>query len=128
MSGFLANGYLPECHVSHVSANDKDANEMILGTAHRSPGISLKTEKKGRKTSARRPPMKAVRPVITSNAVPSLQMRSIGPHSMSGREKEGKKESTGEYYFFKKNSLSYEFVMDITLQSDMDNACLFVVC
>ena len=25
-------------------ANDKDDNEMILGTVHRSPGICLKTE------------------------------------------------------------------------------------
>jgi hypothetical protein len=39
--------------------------------------------------------MKAVRPVITSNGVPYLQMRSVGSHSTSGREKEGKKEWTG---------------------------------
>ena len=36
--------------------------------------------------------MKAVRPVITSNGVPYLQMRLVGLHSMSEREKEGKKE------------------------------------
>ena len=34
----------------------------------------------------------AVRPVITSNGVPFLQMRSVGSHSTSGREKEGIKE------------------------------------
>ena len=40
--------------------------------------------------------MKAVRPVIAANGVPYLQMRSIGSHSTSGREKEGKKERTGK--------------------------------
>ena len=29
--------------------------------------------------------MKAVRPVIASNGVPYLQMRSVGSHSTSGR-------------------------------------------
>ena len=38
--------------------------------------------------------MKAVRPVITSNGVPSRQMRLVGSHSMSGREMKGKKERT----------------------------------
>ena len=45
-----------------------------------------------RKTSARRPSTKAVRPVIASNGVTCLQMRSIGSHSTSGREKEENKE------------------------------------
>ena len=45
---------------------------------------------KPQKTSARRPSNEgAVRPVITSNEVPFLQMRSVGSHSTSGREKEG---------------------------------------
>ena len=39
--------------------------------------------------------MKTVRPDITSNEVPYLQMRLIGSHSMSGREKAGKKERMG---------------------------------
>ena len=43
------------------------------------------------KTSARRPSMKAVRSVV---GVPYLQMRSVGSHSTSGMEKEGKKERT----------------------------------
>ena len=34
-------------------------------------------------------------PVITSNEVPYLQMRPVGLHSMSEREKKGKKEMTG---------------------------------
>ena len=36
--------------------------------------------------------MKNVRPVIASNEVPYLQMRSVGSHSRSGRENKGKKE------------------------------------
>ena len=34
----------------------------------------------------------AVRPVIVSNEVPFLQMRPVGSHSTSEREKEGNKE------------------------------------
>jgi hypothetical protein len=41
--------------------------------------------------------MKAVRRVIASKGVPYLQMRLVGSHSMSGREKEGNKERTGPY-------------------------------
>ena len=36
--------------------------------------------------------MNAVRPVIASNGVPYLQMRSVVSYSTSGREKEGNKE------------------------------------
>ena len=39
--------------------------------------------------------MKAARPVIASNGVPSLQMRSEGSHSTSGREEEIKKDGWG---------------------------------
>ena len=38
--------------------------------------------------------MKAVWPVIVSNGVPLLQMRSVGSHSQSEREKEGNEERT----------------------------------
>ena len=41
--------------------------------------------------------MKAVRPIIASNRICHLQMRSVGSHSTSGREKEGNKERTGNY-------------------------------
>ena len=34
--------------------------------------------------------LKALRPVITSNERPYLQMKSVGAYRMSGREKEGK--------------------------------------
>ena len=64
---------------------------MILGAVHRSPGCG-----NPQKTSARRPSDEgAVRPVIGSNGFPFLQMRSIGSHSTSGREKEGNEERTG---------------------------------
>ena len=36
--------------------------------------------------------MMAVRPVIASNGVPSLQIMSVGSHSTLAREKEGKQE------------------------------------
>ena len=53
-----------------------------------------------RKTSARRRSDEgAVRPVIASNKDPFLQMRSVGSHSKSGREKEGKKEGEGKDIF-----------------------------
>ena len=40
--------------------------------------------------------MKILRPIIASNEVPYLQMTSVGSHSTSGREKEGKKGRTGK--------------------------------
>ena len=44
-----------------------------------------------RKTPARRPcDERAGRPIIASNGVHFLQIRSVGSHSTSGREKEGK--------------------------------------
>ena len=38
--------------------------------------------------------MKAVRPVIASNEVPYLQIRLVGMHSTSGKDKEEMKERT----------------------------------
>ena len=52
--------------------------------------------------------MKAVRPVIASNGVPYLQMRSVGSLSTSGREKDGKKERYDRIVLLKKNLLSIE--------------------
>ena len=80
---------------SRLSTNDKGDNEIIPGAVHKSLGIYL-TAKKTPKNPARRPSMKAVRPVILSNGVPSLQMRSVVSHSTSGIEKEAKKERTEE--------------------------------
>ena len=79
LSGFLAKGHVALSVASVTSvANDKGDNEMILGAVHRSPGISLVSDEG------------AVRPFIASNGVPFLQMRSVGSHSTSGREREGK--------------------------------------
>ena len=75
-------------------ANDKRGNEMIPD-AQISWSL-LYGRGKSRKTSARRPSVeRAVRPVIATNYLPFLQMRSVGQHSTSGKEKEGKKESIG---------------------------------
>jgi hypothetical protein len=69
---------------------------MNLGTVHRSPGIFLTAEGNSKKTSARRPTYDGVvRPVIASNGVPFLQIMSVRSHSMTGREKEGKKALMG---------------------------------
>ena len=88
----LQSGCLAKCHfvpsVASVTsvANDKGDNEMKLRAVNRSPAFALQM----RKTSARRPSDEGtVRPVITSNGVPFLQMRSVGSHATSGREKEG---------------------------------------
>ena len=77
-------------------ASDKDDNEMILRTVHRSPGICLIAEENPIKPQLGDRLMKgAVGPVIASNGVHFFQMRSVGSHSTSGREKEGIKERTG---------------------------------
>ena len=72
---------------SCLSANDKGNSEIIPGAVNRSPGINSK--EKLLKTSARRPSIKAMRPVIASNRVTNLQMRSVRSHSTSGREEDG---------------------------------------
>ena len=94
LSGFLAKGHLSRLSQSRLSANNK-GDEMIPGVVHRSPGIALQL-RKTRKSSARRPSMKAVQPVIVLNGVPYLQMMSVGSHRTSGREKERKKERKKE--------------------------------
>ena len=42
--GLLANGHMPRVSRQSLSANGKGDNEMILGAAHRYPGIYLKAE------------------------------------------------------------------------------------
>ena len=85
---------LPPSVVSVTSiSNDKGDNEMILGTVH-----MPYSRGKPQKTSARRQSDEgAVRPVIASNGVPFLQMRSVGSYSTSEREMEGIKERTEVY-------------------------------
>ena len=60
LSRVLAKATSPECHISHVSANDKDDNEMILGAVHRSLGIYLTAVENPRKPWLRDHLMKAV--------------------------------------------------------------------
>ena len=55
---------------------------------HRSPGINLIAEENSEKNPARRPSMKAMRPVIASSGVPYLHTRSLGSHSTSRRNEE----------------------------------------
>ena len=62
-------------------ANDKGDNEMILGAVLRSPGICLTAEENPRKPQLGESDEGAVRPVISSNGVPFLQMRLVGSHS-----------------------------------------------
>jgi hypothetical protein len=69
---------------------------MILGAVHRSPDFCLTAEENRGKPQLGDLLMKgAVRPVIASNGVPFLQMRSVGSHTTSGSDKEGIKERTG---------------------------------
>ena len=42
--------------------------------------------------------MKAIEPVIASNGATYLQTSSVGSHSTSGREMDGKNERRGQYY------------------------------
>ena len=67
-------------------SGDRRDNDMIPGAVHRPPGIYLGKLQLGDRL------MKAV---IASNEVPYLQVTSIGSHSISGREKEGK-DGTGK--------------------------------
>ena len=79
---------------SRLAANDKGNNEMIPGDVHRYTGIFI--EENSGKPQLGDSPVKAVEPFI-SNGVPYLQMRSVGSHSTSGREKEGTKERRSSY-------------------------------
>ena len=90
LSDSLANDHLPR--VSRLSANNNGDNEMIPEAVHRSPGIYLTTEENPEKPQLGNRLMKAVQPVIATNEVPYLQMRSIELH----REKQGKDEDQRE--------------------------------
>ena len=92
LSGFLANSQFN--HVSRLSANDTCDNKVKPGAVHISPGIYVTTEVNPGKFQLGDRLMKAVGPVIASNGVRYLQMRSVGSHNKSGMEKEVKKERT----------------------------------
>ena len=67
---------------------------MIPWAVHRSSGICLTSEENPGKPQLGESPW-TMRPVIASNEVPYLQMRSVGLHSMSGIEKERKEGKDG---------------------------------
>ena len=85
----------PSVTLVSLSTDDKGDNEMKPEAANRSPGIYLTGEEKSRKTSAWRPSMKTVDLFIASNGDSCPQMSSVGSHSSSGRQKQGKEEMTG---------------------------------
>ena len=79
--------------VSRQSANDKGDNEIyrVMCTDNLAFVLRLrKTPEQGGRL------MKVVRPFIASNGVPYIQMRSVGSHSTSGREKNGRTEGRKE--------------------------------
>ena len=58
------------------------------------PGIYLTAEENPGKLSQETVD-EGARSVISLNGIPCLQMRTVGPHSASKSEKEGKQERTG---------------------------------
>ena len=69
---------------------------MVPGTAHRSPGIYLMTEKNPGKPQLGDRLIKSIRSVIASNELPYLQMTLVGSYNRSGKVREGKKETQKE--------------------------------
>jgi hypothetical protein len=95
----LLSGFLTKGHLLRVSRQSLIINVIIkfsLGLCTDLLAFTLSLRKTP-ETSARRPSDEgAVRPVIASNGVLYLKMRSLGSHSTSGREKDGKKERTAK--------------------------------
>ena len=74
-------------------ANDMGDNEMIPGAVYRSSGICLTAEENYEEPQLGDRLMKGLCDQSSPQmGVPFLQMRSVGSHSTSGREKEGNKE------------------------------------
>ena len=80
---------VPSQKPPRLSVNDKD-DEITPEAVSRSPDIYLTAEKNSGKPQLGDRLMKIVWPIIASNGVPYLQMRSEGSYSTSGREEEGK--------------------------------------
>jgi hypothetical protein len=76
-------------------ANDKGDIKMILGAVHRSPGICFTAEENPRKPQLGNRLMKGLCDQSLPQMGSLLQMRTVGLHSTSGREKEGNKERMG---------------------------------
>ena len=68
---------------------------MIPGAVH-SSGIYLTSEENPGTPQLGDSHEEAVQPVIASNGVPFPQMRTVGPLSTSGREKELKRKGRGD--------------------------------
>ena len=64
-------------------ADDKGDNEIVLRAVPRSPGICFMADETPYKTQLGDCLVKAVRPVVTSNGAPYLQIRSLGSHTTS---------------------------------------------
>ena len=86
LSGFLAKGHLSRVsRQSRRSLTIRVIMKWSLGCAEISWHLPY-SRGIPQKTWARRPSDEgSVRPVIASNGIPFLQMRSIGSHSLSGR-------------------------------------------
>ena len=93
LSRFLAKGQLPRL------SRQSRRSLMIRVIMKWSWGLCidlLAFALQRRKPSAKRPSDEGtLRPVIVSNGAPFIQIRSVGSHSTSGREKERNKETTG---------------------------------
>ena len=78
-----------------LSANDRGEYDVKPGAVHRSPGICLTAEENPGKPQLGGLLMKGLcdQPSPQMECL-LLQMRSVGSHSTSMREKEGKKERT----------------------------------
>ena len=75
---FLAKDQLPRMsRQSRLSANEKRENDMTPEVVDRYPDIRLTAEKNRRKPRLGDRLMKVMRPVIASNGVPFLQMKSV---------------------------------------------------
>jgi hypothetical protein len=76
-------------------ANDKGDNEIILESVHRSSGLCLTAEEKPRKPQLGDRLMKRLCDQSSPQMGSLLQIRSVGSHTTSEREKEGKNVRTG---------------------------------
>ena len=85
LSEFLSNGQSRVSHQSHLSDNDNC--DKMIPAAFNSFLVFIFGRRKSQLGDRL---MMSMRPVITSNGVPYLQMTSVGSHCMSWREKERK--------------------------------------
>ena len=99
MSGFLAIDHFPRVSRQSRLSADKSDNEMIPRSVAGSPSIYVTAEENTGKPQVGDRPINAVRPIITSNEDPYLQMWLSQSQSISGMEMEGMKERKVETTF-----------------------------